>query len=48
LRDGSVLSGDLELVSATEVVVRVGGTMQSLNRNQVKRITMVAREANNQ
>jgi hypothetical protein len=48
LRDGSVLSGDLESISATEVVLRVGGTMQNLNRNQVKRITMVTREANNQ
>lgn len=48
LRDGSVLSGDLESISATDVVVRIGGTLQSLNRNQVKRITMVAREANNQ
>ena len=48
LRDGSVLSGDLESISTTEVVVRIGGTLQSLNRNQIKRITMVAREANTQ
>lgn len=48
LRDGSVLSGDLESISTTDVVVRIGGTLQSLSRNQVKRITMVAREANNQ
>jgi hypothetical protein len=44
LRDGSVLNGDLESVSATEVVVRVGGSMQRLNRNQVKRILLVERD----
>jgi len=45
LRDGSVLNGDLESVSATEVVVRIGGAMQHLNRNQVKRILLVERDA---
>jgi len=44
LRDGSVLTGDVESVSATEVVVRMGGAMQHLNRNQVKRILLVERE----
>ncbi len=44
LRDGSVLTGDLESVSATEVVLRMGGTLQHLNRNQVKRILLVERE----
>jgi PEGA domain len=44
LRDGSVLVGDVESVSATEVAVRVGGTIQRLNRSQVKRITLVPRE----
>jgi len=44
LRDGSVLTGDVESVSATEVVLRLGGTMQHLNRNQVKRILLVERE----
>jgi len=45
LRDGSVLSGDLESVSATDVVVRVGGAIQHLDRNQVKRILMIERDA---
>ena len=44
LRDGSVLSGDVESVSATEVVVRMGGAVQHLNRNQVKRISLTERE----
>jgi hypothetical protein len=44
LRDGSVLNGDLESVSATEVVVRVGGSLQHISRNQVKRILMVERD----
>jgi hypothetical protein len=45
LRDGSVLSGDLESVSATDVVVRIGGAVQKFSRNQVKRISLVEREA---
>ena len=44
LRDGSILNGDLESVSATEVVVLVGGNAQHLNRNQVKRILLVERD----
>ncbi|HLB90199.1 MAG TPA: PEGA domain-containing protein [Terriglobales bacterium] len=44
LRDGSVVNGDLQSVSATEVVMRIGGSMQHLNRNQVKRILLVERE----
>jgi hypothetical protein len=45
LRDGSVLSGDVESVSGTEVLVRIGGTVQHLDRGQVKRISLVPREA---
>ncbi len=45
LRDGSVLSGDVESVSAAEVVMRIGGAMQHFNRNQVKRISLVERDA---
>jgi hypothetical protein len=45
LRDGTVLSGDLESVSATEVVVRVGGKDQEYDRNEVKKIMIVEREA---
>jgi len=44
LRDGSVLNGDLESVSATEVVMRIGGGLQHFNRNQVKRILLVERD----
>src|SRR5271170_2425253 len=44
LRDGTVLSGDLESISATEVVVRAGGKDLSYNRNQVKGIMLVERE----
>ena len=44
LRDGSVITGDLESLSATDVVVRAGGMLQRLNRNQVKRIVLVERE----
>jgi hypothetical protein len=43
LRDGTVLSGDLQSVSATEVVVRAGGKDLSYDRNQVKRIILVER-----
>lgn len=45
LRDGSVLSGDLVSISGMEIVVKVGGTEQHLNRNQIKRISLVQREA---
>jgi hypothetical protein len=44
LRDGSVLSGDVQSMSATEVFIRIGGTIQNLNRNQVKRLVLVQRE----
>jgi len=44
LRDGTVLTGDLESVSATDVVVRVGGTNQHFERNKIKRILLVQRE----
>jgi len=45
LRDGSVLTGDLVSLSGMEVVIKVGGTDQHLNRNQVKRILLVERDA---
>ena len=44
LRDGTVLSGDLQSVSATQVVVRAGGKDLSYDRNQVKKIMMVERD----
>ena len=48
MRDGSVLSGDLLSISATEVVVKIAGAAQTLDRNQIKRITLVQRESENQ
>jgi hypothetical protein len=44
LRDGSVVTGDVESLSATDLVVRVGGTLQNISRNQVKRIVLIQRE----
>jgi hypothetical protein len=44
LRDGSVVTGDVESMSATDLVVRVGGTLQSFSRNQVKRIVLIQRD----
>jgi len=44
LRDGSVLSGDLVSVSGMEVVIKVGGSDQHIDRNQVKRILFVQRQ----
>ena len=44
LRDGTVLSGDLVAVSGMEVRVRVAGTMQSLDRNKVKRTLLTERD----
>ncbi len=44
LRDGTVVSGDLQLIDATQVVVTVGGNPQKFSRNQVKRILLIERE----
>ena len=44
LRDGTVLTGDLESISATEVVVRVGGEDRKIERNKVKKILLVERQ----
>lgn len=45
LRDGSVITGDVESLSGMEAVVRVGGVPQRFDRNQIKRILLVQREA---
>lgn len=45
LRDGSVLVCDIESMSATEVIVRVGGALQHIDRNKIKRILLVERDA---
>ena len=44
LRDGTVLNGDLLSLDATEITVRVGGSAQHFDRNQVKRILLVQRD----
>ncbi len=44
LRDGTLVNGDLESVSSTQVVVRTAGKDLSYDRNQVKKIVMVERE----
>jgi hypothetical protein len=48
MQDGTTLTGDLESVSASSVAMRVGGNIQSLDRNQVKRILLVQREPVNE
>jgi hypothetical protein len=48
LRDGSILSGDVESMSTTEVVVRIGGSLQHLSRTQVKRIALIQRDTPSQ
>jgi len=44
LRDGTLLNADVESVSATEVMVTIGGKQQTFDRNQIKRILFVQRE----
>jgi len=44
LRDGTVLTGDVISLSGMEVVVRIAGAEQKLDRNQVKRILFVQRQ----
>jgi hypothetical protein len=44
LRDGSVLSGDLLSISGMQVQVRIGGNVQTLDRNQIIRILLAERE----
>jgi PEGA domain len=43
LRDGTVLLGDVLSMSLTQVVVRVEGKDQSLDRNQVRKLMLVER-----
>jgi hypothetical protein len=44
LRDGSVLNGDLVSISGMDIEVRVGGLLQHVERNNVKRIMLTQRE----
>jgi hypothetical protein len=43
LRDGSVLNGDVVSISGMDVQVRVGGVIQHVDRNAVKRIIFTQR-----
>ena len=45
LRDGSVLNGDLVSISGMDVEVRVGGLLQHIDRNKIKRVLLVERVA---
>jgi hypothetical protein len=45
LRDGSSLLGDVMSVSMTSIVVRVKGEDRTYDRNKVRKITLVEREA---
>ncbi len=44
LRDGSVLNGDLVSISGMDVEIRVGGALETIDRNKVKRVIFVHRE----
>lgn len=44
LRDGSVLSGDLVSVNGMQIQLRIGGNVQTFDRNQVKRILLTQRD----
>lgn len=44
LRDGSVLNGDLVSISGMDIEVRVGGLLQHVDRNKVKRIVLTQRD----
>lgn len=48
LRDGSVLNGDLVSISGMDVEIRVGGNLQHIDRNNIKRIMLVQRDAPHQ
>jgi len=45
LRDGSVLNGDLVSISGMDAEVRVGGVIQHIDRNKIKRVLLVERDA---
>jgi hypothetical protein len=45
LRDGSVLNGDLVSIAGMDVEIRIGGNIQHINRNNIKRVMLVQRDA---
>lgn len=44
LRDGSVLSGDLLSIDAKQAAIRIGGSVQTYDRNQIKRVLLTQRD----
>lgn len=44
LRDGTVLNGDLVSISGMDAEIRVGGAIQHLDRNKIKRVLFVHRD----
>jgi hypothetical protein len=44
MRDGAIINGDLLSISATEVIVKVDGNTRTLDRAQVRRITLTERK----
>jgi hypothetical protein len=44
LRDGSLVTGDLVSISGMDVEIRVGGIIQHLDRNKIKRVMLVQRD----
>jgi hypothetical protein len=44
LRDGTLLTGDLISISGMDVMVRVGGSVQRVDRNKIKRIMLTERD----
>jgi hypothetical protein len=45
LRDGTVLNGDLISISGMDAEIRVGGAIQHIDRNKIKRVLFVHRDA---
>lgn len=45
LRDGTVLNGDLVSISGMDVEIRVGGSIQHIDRNKIKRVMLTQRDA---
>jgi hypothetical protein len=45
MRDGSVLNGDLVSIEGMDVEIRVGGVLQHIDRNKIKRVMLVVRSA---
>jgi len=44
-RDGTVLNGDLISVNGMDVAIRVGGIIQHLDRNKIKRVMLTLGDA---